>query len=259
MSTTVVIKKKGPGCLGQVLWFVFVGSWASQLWIVLAYLFSLTVIGLPLTFSMLHALPRVIALRAPDEVLVVSSKGTSKVKIKQRNIFIRAIYFLLIGWWLTAAWLEIAWFFCAIIIGMPLGFKMFDMIPALLTLKRTQGKVESVAVVQPPQTQVAAPMPVKQIDAPTPEPLPAPNEPDTKARIDQAVQLAKAGHNGEAQAILTRILKKERDNARAWATMSMIVEEKQRKVYCLQQVLRIKPDNEWATKQLEQLKIEQTA
>jgi ABC-type proline/glycine betaine transport system permease subunit len=46
------------------------------------------------------------------------------------------IWFLLLGWELTAFWLVLAYAFCLTIIGMPIGFWMFDKSPGLLTLRK---------------------------------------------------------------------------------------------------------------------------
>ena len=52
------------------------------------------------------------------------------------NLLVRALYFILIGWWLSAIWLAIAWALNVSIIGMVLGFWMFDRTPAIVSLAR---------------------------------------------------------------------------------------------------------------------------
>lgn len=52
------------------------------------------------------------------------------------NLLIRALYFVLIGWWFSALWIAAAWALHASIIGMLIGFWMFDRVPAIITLAR---------------------------------------------------------------------------------------------------------------------------
>jgi uncharacterized membrane protein YccF (DUF307 family) len=140
VGDTVVIQKENPGCLVQLLWFVFIGWWVGQIWIALSWILILSIIGIPLAIIMLNRLPKVIALREPDkQVSVVMREGAASVSTtsqKQVNIFVRAIYFVLIGWWLSAIWMELAYFVCLTLIGLPIGFWMFDRVPALVSLRR---------------------------------------------------------------------------------------------------------------------------
>ncbi|MCS6848728.1 MAG: YccF domain-containing protein [Anaerolineae bacterium] len=123
-----------PGCLLQILWFVFIGWWLGAIWVAVAWLLCLTIIGLPLGAAMLNNVPQVMALRGRR--LVQVSPDGSVSNAPQINFFIRAIYFLLIGWWLSAIWMVVAYALCLTIIGLPLGFWMFDLVPTLVTLKR---------------------------------------------------------------------------------------------------------------------------
>ena len=141
MSTVVVSGRKGPGCLVQALWFLAIGWWAGALWISLAWVLMVTIIGIPLAVMMINALPKVIALREPGSDVTVIKTGDVTVidasgKVPQHNILLRAIYFLLIGIWLSAFWMSVAYLFCLTIIGMPVGFWMFEKTPAVLSLKR---------------------------------------------------------------------------------------------------------------------------
>ena len=155
-STQVVVNANqgGPGCAVQVLWYLFVGWWLGQIAIGLAWLMMLSIIGLPIGIWLINNISGVIALRKPNDkqrisVLTTSTMGVGgltsstqtlvnvNTRPPQFNFFIRAIYFLLVGWWITGLWMELAYFFCWIIIGMPIGFWMFDKTPTLLTLRRT--------------------------------------------------------------------------------------------------------------------------
>ena len=139
---TVVQTNRNPGCLIQILWFALVGVWAGELWIAAAWFLMVTIVGIPVGIAMLNYLPKVIALRDPSSVGVTITQVGDRVYVSnvhaapQHPFLIRALYFVLIGWWLTALWMEMAYAICLTIIGLPLGFWMFDRVPALLTLKR---------------------------------------------------------------------------------------------------------------------------
>lgn len=51
------------------------------------------------------------------------------------SIIVRGVYFLLFGWWASGVWLSIAWILNLTIIGMPLGIKMINFVPKIVSLK----------------------------------------------------------------------------------------------------------------------------
>jgi len=51
------------------------------------------------------------------------------------GLLIRALYFVLFGWWFSAFWAVIAWVLCITIIGLPLGLFMLNRMPQVATLK----------------------------------------------------------------------------------------------------------------------------
>ena len=140
-QTVVVETRRNPGCLLQLLWFAFIGIWLGQIWMIAAWILMVTIIGLPLGIAMLNMLPKVFALREPAQQVRVLRRVDGSMMVQeldrpQVNMLLRAIYFLLVGWWLSALWMEAAYLLCTTIIGLPLGFWMFDRIPAVLTLRR---------------------------------------------------------------------------------------------------------------------------
>jgi uncharacterized membrane protein YccF (DUF307 family) len=140
-NAVVITTNKNPGCLLQILWFAFIGIWLGQIWMVVAWLLMITIIGIPLGIAMLNKLPKVFALREPSQRVVVRATEDGRVLQTdagppQINFFLRAIYFILVGWWLSALWMEAGYLLCITIIGLPIGFWMFDRIPAVLSLKR---------------------------------------------------------------------------------------------------------------------------
>ena len=138
MATEYVDIPRGPGCLIQLLWFVFIGCWALHIWVGVAWVLLVSIIGIPLGVWMLHRVPLVVALRDPREVryrMQPIGKGEwvyQALGVEQYPFLVRAIYFLLIGWWLSALWMALASLVCWTIIGLPLGIWMFDLVPALV-------------------------------------------------------------------------------------------------------------------------------
>jgi uncharacterized membrane protein YccF (DUF307 family) len=112
----------------RALWFVAVGLWVGQLWLLAAWLINLTLIGLPLGMWMLNQLPQIMTLRRQRSGLQMPS-GRSNVPF-----IARAIYFVLVGWWLSLLWVELAWLASALILGLPLGFLMFERVATVATL-----------------------------------------------------------------------------------------------------------------------------
>jgi uncharacterized membrane protein YccF (DUF307 family) len=137
MTTATIVAKKNPGCLIQLVWFALVGWWLGQAWVAVAWFLAATIIGMPLAVMMLNRVPEVMALRGETELLVRSWNGHTVVTdVPQYNILLRALYFVLVGWWASALWLELAYALCMTVIGLPLGFWMFDRTPAIVSLRR---------------------------------------------------------------------------------------------------------------------------
>lgn len=57
---------------------------------------------------------------------------------KQMSLLIRIIYFVFIGWWFGLIMANIAWILCVIVIGLPLGINIFNHLPYLITLKKSE-------------------------------------------------------------------------------------------------------------------------
>jgi uncharacterized membrane protein YccF (DUF307 family) len=133
----VIQRSDGAGLLIRALYFVLFGWWFSGIWAVVAWILCLTIIGLPFGLYMLNRLPQVVTLRPSRSDLVVTTTGrVIERDIPQLPFLLRALYFLLIGWWLSAVWIAIAWALNASIIGMVIGFWMFNRTAAIVSLAR---------------------------------------------------------------------------------------------------------------------------
>jgi uncharacterized membrane protein YccF (DUF307 family) len=131
----------GPGLLVRALWFFFIGWYVGFFWILLAALLNTTIIGLPLGIMMFNAVPKVMTLksRATRLNVVANADGTytmSHRHVQQHEFWIRAVYFLLVGWWFSFVWAMGAYFIGLLIITLPISFLMFDRLPAVTTLAR---------------------------------------------------------------------------------------------------------------------------
>jgi uncharacterized membrane protein YccF (DUF307 family) len=137
-QTITIPQKTGPGLLVRAVYFVFFGLWLSGIWAAIAWFLCITIVGLPFGLWMLNRLPQVATLRPQQSDLVITSDGKARtVELRQPPFILRAIYFVLIGWWLSAIWISIAWALCASVIGLLPGFWMLNRVPGVVTLART--------------------------------------------------------------------------------------------------------------------------
>mgnify|MGYP001277080067 CR=1 FL=1 len=132
----VIERRDGPNLLIRALYFIVFGLWFSGIWTAVAWVLCVTVIGLPFGLWMLNRLPQVVTL-APQRGDVVIARGKAySVDTPQRPFILRALWFVLIGWWLSGLWLAAAWALTASVIGMVVAFWMFDRVPTIITLAR---------------------------------------------------------------------------------------------------------------------------
>jgi len=141
-SPTVVVMNanNGPGFLVRAVWFVFVGWWLSFLWIGFAWFLNLTILGLPLGLMMINRVPAVLTLQASKkETRVTTVNGVTMVETvsaSQLPMWIRAVYFVVVGWWASLAFAIVAWGLSVLILTLPLGLLMFNYLPQVTTLRK---------------------------------------------------------------------------------------------------------------------------
>lgn len=123
----------------RVIWFFVLGWELAGIWILIAWALNITIIGLPLGLWMIDRVPQVLTLKArPGAYVVNLESGRSQfVASKQPFFLIRAIYFVLFGWWLSLLWAVAAWVLCATILGLPLGVPMLHALPFITTLRHS--------------------------------------------------------------------------------------------------------------------------
>ncbi len=63
-SPLVAVRQAGQPLVLRALWFLFIGSWASLLWMLTAWCFCATVILMPIAFWMFDRVPTISTLAA---------------------------------------------------------------------------------------------------------------------------------------------------------------------------------------------------
>ena len=60
----------------------------------------------------------------------------------QRSFLVRALWFLLVGWWLTPIVVNIAWALNVTVVLVPLGIKLVNLVPTVLSLEEPRSLTE---------------------------------------------------------------------------------------------------------------------
>jgi uncharacterized membrane protein YccF (DUF307 family) len=122
----------------RVVWFFVFGLELTAAWIFVAWLLNLTIVGLPLGLWMIDRVPQVLTLKPRAGFWTYEAKsGRSQfVGAEQVPLALRAVYFVLIGWWFSLIWSIAAYLLCATIFLLPIGVLMLHALPAVTTLHR---------------------------------------------------------------------------------------------------------------------------
>ena len=125
-----------PNLILRVIWFVLIGWWLAGILSAVAWALNATIIGLPLGLWIINRLPLAATLR-PTESRYEVREGKAAPATEQHPLLLRAVYFLLIGWWLSGLWMVVAYALLITIVGMPAAFWMYGRIGAVTTLYRS--------------------------------------------------------------------------------------------------------------------------
>ena len=124
----------------RLLWFYFIGLPIGAIWLNVAWFFGITIIGLPICIWMINEAPGIMTLKQQHRFkeFKVGNKTAYFIedRFKQTSFFWRALYFLLIGWWLSLVWIEVSLIASATFIFIPLGFWMINRLPFVMTLRQ---------------------------------------------------------------------------------------------------------------------------
>jgi uncharacterized membrane protein YccF (DUF307 family) len=141
-STQMVVgTRQGPGFLARAVWFVLIGWWLTAIVIVVAYALALSILGLPFAFYLFNRIPAFLTLRGRSKTYEVETMADGRryltaANVQQRPMLLRAIWFILIGFWFGAIWMALAYVLCVLIVTMPFGLAMFNRVGAVMTLLR---------------------------------------------------------------------------------------------------------------------------
>jgi len=115
--------------LVRALWFVVLGWWITPILVNVAWLLNATVVGIPLGIKLINLVPTALTLKEPRER---DAAGGSS----QRGLLVRAVYFVLVGWWLSLLWANLAALVAITVVGLPVAIWMFDWLPYVTSLYR---------------------------------------------------------------------------------------------------------------------------
>ena len=119
--------------LTRAVWFLLIGWWATVLVVNLAWAAMATVILIPIGIKIINLIPTVLTLAEPRGLSAPESgRG-------QHSLLVRAVYFVLVGWWLGFLWANAAAFFAITVVGLPIAFWMFNRLPYVTSLYRFHG------------------------------------------------------------------------------------------------------------------------
>lgn len=111
----------------RILWFVFVGWWATPIVVNLAVFFFFTVVGIPVGIILINNVPRVLILQPKREF-------DPDADAEQPSLPVRAVYFVFIGWWLGLLWGNVASVLAVTVIGLPIAIWMLNRLPYVVSL-----------------------------------------------------------------------------------------------------------------------------
>lgn len=123
----------------RVVWFVLIGLPFGWVCIQIGWVCMLTIIGIPIGLMIFHRIPTIMTLQ-------VDLEDRYRLQLEKNQVFygspaqlplvIRLLYFVLVGWWASLLWINIAYFFSVTVIGIPVGFWMFNRFPEVIFLTR---------------------------------------------------------------------------------------------------------------------------
>ena len=135
-----VVQSSQHSIIARAIWFIFFGWWATGIWLGIAWVLNITIIGIPLGLKMINKAPYIATLKKRGKYrLIAQSEGKLDITEQgpeQYSLWIQVLYFVLIGWWVSLAWIVVAYVFTILTVTLPLAFWMFDRLPFVTFLYR---------------------------------------------------------------------------------------------------------------------------
>jgi uncharacterized membrane protein YccF (DUF307 family) len=133
--------QSGPNLLVRFVWWLFVGWWASGVVVALAWISLITILGIPLGIWLINHLPSVLTLRPRTRTWELGRDAEGRAVFTERARsqvawYWRGLWFVVIGWWASAAWMALAWLIQLTVLGLPLALLMFNRTPFVASLYR---------------------------------------------------------------------------------------------------------------------------
>ena len=114
----------------RAVWFLLVGWWVTPAAINVAWFLNATVAGIPLGVKIVNRIPTLLTLAEPRQLM---EPGTGW---NQHPLSIRAVYFVLVGWWLSWVWANVAALCAITIVGLPATVWLVNRLPYVTSLYR---------------------------------------------------------------------------------------------------------------------------
>ena len=122
--------------LVRAIWFVLVGWWATGIWLGVAWALNVTIIFLPIGIKMINYVPLIQTLKRREDRYVTVDGNIEVHHPEQAGLLVRAVYFVLVGWWFSGIWMAVSWLVSLTIIGLPISIWMTNKLPYIVSLYR---------------------------------------------------------------------------------------------------------------------------
>lgn len=135
----ITTQSRNHSLITRIIWFVFVGSWLSAIFMLLGLIGIASIFLAPMGFWFINRVPKVQTLRSRsthwESVERDGATYISERRATQHPWYLRLLY-LPVGFILGLVWLSIAWLVSLPVITLPLSIWMIDRAPAIITLEK---------------------------------------------------------------------------------------------------------------------------